>query len=495
MPRSDPPPSFPGWYLTALCVAVSFVWAPLVHYFLVQDDFVLLEHAAFRPFHAIAEYFAPGVGQFRPLTRGVYFVLAYRLFGLHATGYHVVSLAVHIVNVVLTFELLRRLRTGVGGALVGATLFGVSSAHFTAIAWATCIQQLAAMTFMLMSALRALDALESPRAARRSLLAYAGALMCLEQAALLPVALALMLLFGLAGGDERPSLRRVARVLRWHGVLMVGHLLFMLAWKTLPPDGIYHPRLGLHILHNAWIDLARTLHVFVGLPAFENAPEPTLYKANVLFVVVAAYHLARRRWREVVFALVFFLATAIPILGLVRHNYYYQTYVIAFGSFYLIALAAGDVFAAMRRPLAQAALLSVVLVTSTALARTFTHRNETNHYGRTDYERSFVVRRSLIAHNVYKGVMAQKHIHPDRVVMLYGRREHATDAKWNVANVKEALGGGSALRLFYDEPDMDVTWYLMTDSVRGDRLARADVFIYSDLGDVSLAPPPNPGGN
>jgi hypothetical protein len=272
---------------------------------------------------------------------------------------------------------------------------------------------------------------------------------------------------------------------------------FMLLWKTLPESGVYHARLGAHVAQNAWTQLARTLHYLVELPTFENAPEPVLYKANVFLGALIAYHLARRRWREVVFALAFFVATALPLLGLVRHAFYYQTYAIGFGPLFLVGLAADDVYAVVRRARAARALRLAVLVVTlsacTGFSRHYVHRNETTLFGATQYRRSFVVRRAGIAREVYDGVMKQKTGDPTRVIMFYARRERAEEAKWNVTNVRAALGRESALRLFYDDPDLDVRYVIASDSVRAGELDGADVFAYSDFGWVSRMKAPDSG--
>lgn len=74
------------------------------------------------------------LGNYHPLTI-LSFLVEYRLFGLEPLGYHVVSLLLHLANVLLVFLLLRRLCGDGLGSLAGALLYGVHPLRVEAVAW------------------------------------------------------------------------------------------------------------------------------------------------------------------------------------------------------------------------------------------------------------------------------------------------------------------------------------------------------------------------
>ncbi|MEJ2720207.1 MAG: hypothetical protein P8181_03575, partial [bacterium] len=94
--------------LLALAAIVCFY--PLTHYFFLQDDFILLDDAAFHPNIAFSAVFDSSPGLFRPLTKVAYFAFMYDLFKLNPVPYHLVSLLLHLVNIFLFFSLLRRFK-------------------------------------------------------------------------------------------------------------------------------------------------------------------------------------------------------------------------------------------------------------------------------------------------------------------------------------------------------------------------------------------------
>ena len=74
------------------------------------------------------------VDTYRPLTMTTFFVER-ALFGRRPAGFHVVSVLIHLANVLLLFAVARRLRLSVGAALFGALLFGAHPAISEAVHW------------------------------------------------------------------------------------------------------------------------------------------------------------------------------------------------------------------------------------------------------------------------------------------------------------------------------------------------------------------------
>jgi hypothetical protein len=118
---------------------------PLVHFFFAQDDFVFLERASRGLADAAGGFFDARPGQFRPLTKGVYFALTWPLFGLHATPFHIISILLHAANALLLGAFLRRLGINSAVSRFVAVLFAVTVAYMETVAWVSCVQQLLGM--------------------------------------------------------------------------------------------------------------------------------------------------------------------------------------------------------------------------------------------------------------------------------------------------------------------------------------------------------------
>jgi hypothetical protein len=238
------PPYLATVYLAGLAVAIVICFQPLTTYFFAQDDFLLIGKAAFYPTDSITDFFAHGPGHFRPLSKGLYFVAANRLFGMQATPYHLVSLLLHIFNVVMTYRLLRRLGVGELAGLAAVSLFALSAGYFHVLAWISCVQQLLTLAFVLVSlefGMRTIDG-GPPRDRWISFVAYAGALGSAEQALFVP---AVLVLYAIARpGGPRLSLRDGvhATVEQWG--LLAAFAVFVLVWRTIPDEGTYAFRLG-----------------------------------------------------------------------------------------------------------------------------------------------------------------------------------------------------------------------------------------------------------
>ncbi|HBF35303.1 TPA: hypothetical protein DDW35_12150, partial [Candidatus Sumerlaeota bacterium] len=73
----------------------------------------------------------------------------YRLWGMNPRGYHLVNLALHILNAMLLFCLLRRIK--IQGALLVALLFTIHPMQVSSIAWAVQRKDLLYVSFYLLA--------------------------------------------------------------------------------------------------------------------------------------------------------------------------------------------------------------------------------------------------------------------------------------------------------------------------------------------------------
>ena len=436
-----------------LVIAIVVSFMPVMGYFFAQDDFILMDDASNQFGRTLTHHFGSAPGQFRPLSKVVYFAAMYSVFGLSALPYHIASLALYILNTLLVYVLLRRLGIGVYAALVSTTLFGLHVGFFHILAWISCIQQLMAMAFMLSATLLGLDWLQHRKrdALMGSLLIYGLGLMSAEQAYGVPVLL--LLLAPMLKISFRVAARRTAP----HWIVLVAYFGFMFLWKGTPSTGPYVTQLGPNVWDNLLIYTDWLFGQWVVLPYLADQQAPGYALSHVILLLLIGYNLFRRRSAEVIAGVGLIVVPIAPLLLLDQHTFYIHTYVPSFGLAYLIALSADDLFKlpflrpANRNAIAVGFLLSVAAVGSFAGVRANVSAviKDAN-----PFKRSFVVRRAEIAKNVVDCIRESygKAAFPIVALVYHGYDEFG----WFFENVKSALGDGAAVRLCLDSPRLDV---------------------------------------
>lgn len=186
------------WVQVALlAVLVGTAYAPaLKGGFIWDDDAFLTRNVLIRAPDGLRRFWLTREAtDYWPMTSTTMWV-EWRLWGMDARGYHATNVALHFVEVLLLWSVLRRL--GVPGAFLGAALFAVHPVNAESVTWITQRKNLMAMLFYLASARFFLEAEErrpaGPRAAAgwlsASLAAFALAMLSKGSAAMLPVVLA-----------------------------------------------------------------------------------------------------------------------------------------------------------------------------------------------------------------------------------------------------------------------------------------------------------------
>jgi hypothetical protein len=110
------------------------------------------------------------------------------------------------------------------------------------------------------------------------------------------------------------------------------------------------------------------------------------------------------------------------------------------------------------------------------------HNEREQMHGSWGFKKSFVLRRAEIAEAAYRSISSAKAgaPAPDAVIMVYGRP--GGKGSFNMRNVIAALGDGSAIRLFYDMPDLDVRFTSIDDPVSSEITDRTHLYNFDDGG-------------
>jgi tetratricopeptide (TPR) repeat protein len=132
----------------------------LVNGFVYDDDNQLLKNPYVRSFRYLKEIFTTNVWSFwgaraltnyyRPMMTLGYLV-CYKLFGMQAYGFHLVSLLLHVLIVCLVFVLTERLTGDRVCAFVAGALFALHPVHTEPVDWIAAVTDLEVTFFYLLS--------------------------------------------------------------------------------------------------------------------------------------------------------------------------------------------------------------------------------------------------------------------------------------------------------------------------------------------------------
>jgi len=168
-------PAPPSWFARAasrlgrarallIAALVAFAALPylniLFNGFVYDDDTQVIQNPYIRSFRYLKEIFTTNVWSFtgvivsnyyRPMMTFGYLV-CYRLFGMRAYGFHLVSLLLHVLIVCLVFVLTERLIGDRVWAFVAGALFALHPIHTESVAWIAAVTDLE-LTFSISSPL------------------------------------------------------------------------------------------------------------------------------------------------------------------------------------------------------------------------------------------------------------------------------------------------------------------------------------------------------
>lgn len=194
--RSTPPPAAASrpaaaaiiaaewWPVALVCVVGALVYANTLRHEFVWDDLITLD-SRIRFWRSPLDAFVepadvPGFpGVYRPLTFASFWIDQW-LWWRNPLGFHLVSVALHVVNGALVYALARALACGRAPSTAGALLFAVHPIHTEAVAWVTARVDVLATTFTLIAVVvflraRALGTIDVASAAVIAFASFAAA--------------------------------------------------------------------------------------------------------------------------------------------------------------------------------------------------------------------------------------------------------------------------------------------------------------------------------
>ncbi len=318
-PKDDPGARSATGLARWLLPALPLVLAAIVHRralgaFFSVDDFVRLEEAV--------GLLPSAPTLWRLVSEVLYVKLMLGLFGPQPLPFHIVSLALHLVNTVFVYRIGRKAGLSAGASCFASSVFGAFPIFYTVLLSAVNINDILALTLVFV----ALIALETPSPARMAAAVGSLVLALLSKEAVVFVPFAAVLL-PLSGERLVRTARRMAPLLAT-GVVFAGLYLLFRKHGLGTGGHAYSMGLGINIVHNLmtyaqWsIDL---VHVIPDGGAFSPAAWRVGLWPLAAFALTAVFSRSRRRM--ILFGCAWWLLGLLPVLPLLAHSYGHYLYV------------------------------------------------------------------------------------------------------------------------------------------------------------------------
>ncbi len=291
--------------LSLLLFALTLgVYYPALHAQLVADDFVLVGQIDFtrasRFFH---DTFGFGRNEYRPVTALSYAVDGW-LWGDNLAGYHLTSLLLHALAVILFFITVRTLTGDTALGFIAAVVFAIHPINHSRVAWISARDATVCAVFLLPALW--LFVL-SRRSGKRAIYAIAGALagcalLAYEGAVILPVLFLNADFLFLAQGSPAARLRTALRSTSLFWAITVGYLCL---WQIM-----FSARLGAYDLAVSPVGIAQNYGRLL-YTLFYGHRRVAYGLAYVLVFALCHQTLLRRR-RVTALALLLILVSFVP---------------------------------------------------------------------------------------------------------------------------------------------------------------------------------------
>ena len=350
-----------SYVLTGILALTALAYITTLSFPFVYDDEVqIVGNQLIEKWHFVPYYFGISVwAHVNPHQAGQYyrpiFMLWMRLnqalFGFHAIGWHLISVAMHVLATFLVYRLVRRLTLREDVALIAAAIFGLHPIHIEVVAWVSGATESLFAIMLLLSLLFFLDWREGRPNARIYCLSFFMLTMLSKETGVLMAPLVFVYCWLYPHAKDKPWLRRF-----WSSLLSsVPFLVIIAAYlyvRVLVLHAIlyeFHPlTLKTHLLtipSVLWFYI-RLLIWPAGLSAFYDTPyieHATLTQfwlplAGVLLTILGVFYWWwKTRDREIVFASALLALPLAPLMkftvfieGEIAHDRYLYVPSIAF---------------------------------------------------------------------------------------------------------------------------------------------------------------------
>ena len=353
-------------HIILLILLVAYTFQNSARFFFALDDFAWLLMAAniqnvWQLLETFFQYNAAGT--YRPLTQEVFFFINYHMHGLDYTRFHAATLVIHLINTLLVYAILNRLKIRSLYCFVGAVFYGINSSNFIPIYWTSAITESGMAMFYLFSILFFIRFIEYKKWSDYllSLTFCIFALMSKESAITIPVAIFLFYIY--LGNLFSASLvvNGVKLTFPFAFVVFV-YLLIRFVTIGIVGGGPYKPVFDATIIGNLWDYLKWALNdLDLAILLLDRA---TNYSLTV-FIRPAVYLLILVGFstcfildkKTILFSMLWFVVALIPVLPYVNHaqNYYVNISVVA------LSVLVASTFNKLGRRGENAALLFAIL--------------------------------------------------------------------------------------------------------------------------------------
>ena len=251
----------------------------------------------------------------------------YQLWGLNPAGYHVVNVAIHSINTLLLWLVLRRL--GAPGAWLASAIFALHPVNVESVAWITERKNVLMLFFSLLSVLCWVEFVFGSKSGRKAILPYAGSLLfcalaLFSKATACTLPAVLVLILWLKGSPV--TAKRWLQIVPYIAMAIGIGLLVM--WWERNHQGTGFVNFGLSPVEKTllagralWFYLWKLFwpaNLMFSYPRWNiDATNIWQYAWPVAFVIaiLCAWLLRKRMGRAPLTALLFFVLTLFPMLG------------------------------------------------------------------------------------------------------------------------------------------------------------------------------------
>ena len=320
--------------------------------FFVQDDFFIFSVARAINIEEYLNFFIPRMDttNYRPLCLQTQYLIFYQLFGLNPFPYHLLAIAIHALNGVLIFNLLRLFLKKTLPPALAAFLFVTSWTHFYSLNWIVCNCNDTSLFFILLYFLTFFKLKTNKLFIPEIMLI--GALFSNETAVSAPLILFIILVFRKI--VDKTTLTRVFV----HFLLIVFYVYYRFVMHAAPTANTYAIGLSMKSFKNMWFFLLwlfnaseeivlhlkhNGLFFFTDAWFFKQFPvyTPAICVFLSITILFLMYLFLRERTkfsaRIIIFGAAWFITGILPVLFIPNRVYPYYPYLAQIGFWIIFA--------------------------------------------------------------------------------------------------------------------------------------------------------------